>query len=78
MDNIYKLLVGKAGVLTELTLAKAGKVVIKPIDNEDPLYHLEWVQRCIKTVDEKSGGKVGYIYIPDMSADGLNEFVRYY
>ena len=78
VDNIYKLLVGKAGVLTELTLAKAGKVVIKPIDNEDPLYHLEWVQRCIKTVDEKSGGKVGYIYIPDMSADGLNEFVRYY
>ena len=53
-------------------------MVIKPIDNEDPLYHLEWVQRCIKTVDEKSGGKVGYIYIPDMSADGLNEFVRYY
>ena len=78
VDNIYKLLVGKAGVLTELTFEKAGKVVIKPIADEDPLFHLEWVQQCIKTVDEKSGGKVGYIYIPDMSADGLNEFVRYY
>ncbi|MBQ3976407.1 MAG: PDZ domain-containing protein, partial [Bacteroidales bacterium] len=83
VNNIYKMLVGKAGVLTELTVnssAAAGgkKVVVKPIDNEYPLYHYEWVQNNIKTVEEKSGGKVGYIYIPDMSEEGLNEFVRYY
>ena len=47
VDNVYKLLVGKADVL-------------------------------IKTVEEKSGGKVGYIYIPDMSREGLNEWARYY
>ncbi|MBQ7072125.1 MAG: PD40 domain-containing protein [Bacteroidales bacterium] len=83
VNNIYKMLVGKAGVLTELTVnssAAAGgkKVVVKPIDNEYPLYHYEWVQNNIKTVEEKSGRKVGYIYIPDMSEEGLNEFVRYY
>ena len=83
VNNIYKMLVGKAGVLTELTVntsAAAGgkKVVVKPIADEYPLYHYEWVQNNIKTVEEKSGGKVGYIYIPDMSQDGLNEFVRYY
>ena len=83
VNNIYKMLVGKAGVLTELTInssAAAGgkKVVVKPIDDEYPLYHYEWVQNNIKTVEEKSGGKVGYIYIPDMSEEGLNEFVRYY
>ncbi|MCR5277769.1 MAG: PDZ domain-containing protein [Bacteroidales bacterium] len=81
--NIYSLLVGKAGVLTELTVngsAAAGgrKVVVKPIDDEYPLYHYAWVQKNIRTVEEKSGGKVGYIYIPDMSQEGLNEFVRYY
>ncbi len=81
--NIYSLLVGKAGVLTELTVnssAKEGgrKVVIKPIYDEHPLYHLEWVQKCIRTVEEKSGGKVGYIYIPDMGPEGLSEFARYY
>ncbi len=81
--NIYQLLVGKAGVLTELTIntkaAPGGKkVVVKPIDDEYPLYHYEWVQKCIKTVDELSGGKVGYIYIPDMGPEGLNEFARYY
>ncbi len=81
--NIYSMLVGKAGVYTELTVnttaAEGGKsVVIKPIADEYPLYHYEWVQQCIKTVEEKSGGKVGYIYIPDMSQEGLHEFIRYY
>ena len=83
VDNIYRMLVGKAGVLTELTVndkAAAGgkKVVVKPVADEYPLYHYEWVQKNIKTVDELSGGKVGYIYIPDMGAEGLSEFARYY
>ena len=83
VDNIYKLLIGKAGKLTELTVNKKAaeggrKVVVKPIDNEYPLEHYEWVQKNIKTVEEKSGGKVGYIYIPDMGAEGLNEFARYW
>ncbi len=83
VPNIYQLLVGKAGVLTELTVsdkaAEGGrKVVVKPIADEYPLYHFEWVQRNIKTVEEKSGGKVGYIYIPDMGPEGLSEFARYY
>lgn len=81
--NIYSLLAGKAGVLTELTVnssAAAGgkKVVLKPIADEYPLYHYEWVIGNIRKVEEFSGGKVGYIYIPDMGRDGLNEFARYY
>lgn len=83
VDNIYKLLVGKAGKLVELTVNKksAGggrKVVVRPIEDEYPLEHYEWVMRNIRTVEEKSGGKVGYIYIPDMGAEGLNEFARWY
>ena len=83
VDNIYKLLVGKAGKLVELTVAKSSsaagrKVVVKPIDDESPLEHYEWVMRNIRTVEEKSGGKVGYIYIPDMGPEGLNEFARWY
>ena len=81
--NIYSMLVGKAGVLTELTVAskpkeKGRKVVVKPIADEEPLYHYEWVQKNIATVDKLSGGKVGYIYIPDMGPEGLSEFARYY
>lgn len=83
VDNIYKLLIGKAGVPTELTVSTPGgkesrKIVVTPVDNEYPLRHYAWVQRNIHLVDSLSGGKVGYIYIPDMGPDGLNEFARYY
>ena len=58
VDNIYSLLIGKAGVLTELSInstpsAKgARQVVVNPIDNEYPLYHYNWVQNNIKKVEE--------------------------
>ena len=84
VNNIYTLLRGKAGVLTELTIADkpggagARKVVVKPIQDEYPLYHYEWVQHNINYVNEKTGGRVGYIYIPDMGPEGLREFARYY
>jgi tricorn protease len=77
VDNVYKLLVDKAEVLTELTVG-GKKVIVKPIADEYPLYHYEWILKNIETVDRLSGGKVGYIYIPDMGAEGLNEWARYY
>lgn len=82
--NIYSLLAGKANVLTELTVNNkpsadgARKVVVNPIVNEAPLYHNEWVQNNIKKVEKATNGRVGYIYIPDMGPEGLNEFARYY
>jgi len=84
VKDIYSLLIGKADVPTELSingkpeLAGARKVVISPIADEYPLYHYAWVQENIKKVDKATNGKVGYIYIPDMGSDGLNEFVRYF
>lgn len=83
-NNIYSLLVGKADVLTELTINDkasengARKIVVKPTSNEYPLVHYEWVIKNIEYVEKASNGKIGYIYIPDMGVDGLNEFARYY
>lgn len=82
--NMYAMLLGKAGVLTELSLNSkpeltgARKVIINPLESEYPLYHYNWVQNNIRKVDEASNGKIGYIYIPDMGVDGLNEFSRYF
>jgi tricorn protease len=84
VNDMYSLLVGKANVPTELTLAPkaqaigAHKVVIKPLSDEYPLYHYDWIQGNIRKVEQASGGKIGYIYIPDMGVEGLNEFSRYY
>ncbi|MBO4871007.1 MAG: PD40 domain-containing protein [Muribaculaceae bacterium] len=84
VTNIYTLLRGKADVMTELTVATsasgagARKVVVKPIQSEYELYHHEWIQHNIDYVNEKTNGRVGYIYIPDMGPEGLREFSRYY
>ena len=78
VSNIYTLLRDKAGVLTELTLEGGRKIVVKPIQDEYPLYHYEWVQHNIDYVSEKTGGRVGYVYIPDMGPEGLREFSRYF
>ena len=53
-------------------------VTIKPISDESDLYYYNWVQDNIAEVSEKTGGKVGYIHIPDMGPGGLNEFVKHY
>lgn len=84
VKNIYQLLIGKAGVLTELSVNTkasadgARKVVVEPTDNEYPLYHYNWVQKNLRRVEEATDGRVGYIYIPDMGPEGLNEFARYF
>lgn len=84
LKDLYALLVGKADVPTEISLngspalSGARKIVINPIANEYPLYHYQWVQDNLKKVEKASGGKIGYIYIPDMGPEGLNEFARYF
>ena len=84
VKDMFSLLVGKAGVPTELSLnskpqlAGARKIVISPLAEEYSLYHYNWVQDNIKKVDKATNGRVGYIYIPDMGVDGLNEFSRYF
>ena len=84
VKDMYALLVGKADVPTELSLntkaevAGARKIVISPLEEEYSLYHYNWIQDNIRKVDQATNGKVGYIYIPDMGVDGLNEFARYF
>jgi tricorn protease len=84
VNDMYALLVGKAGVPTELSLnakpqlAGARQIVIRPLAEEYSLYHYNWIQENIRKVSEATNGKVGYIYIPDMGVEGLNEFSRYF
>lgn len=84
VKDMYSLLTGKADVPTEISLNTkaqldgARKIVISPLAEEYSLYHYDWVQSNLKKVEKASNGKIGYIYIPDMGTDGLNEFARYY
>ena len=84
MDNIYASLVGMNDKEVELTVNNKAdfngsrKVIVVPTDNEEGLYYYQWVQHNIKLVNDLTGGKVGYIHIPDMGVAGLNEFAKYF
>lgn len=84
MIDIYAAMVGTANNEVILSVNKkpelegAEDVIIIPVDDEANLYYYNWVQHNIDIVNEATDGQVGYIHIPDMSAQGLNEFVKYY
>ena len=52
------------------------EVVVVPIETENDLYYYNWVEENVEKVAKATNGKVGYIHIPDMGTDGLNEFVK--
>ncbi|HTQ30360.1 MAG TPA: PDZ domain-containing protein, partial [Opitutaceae bacterium] len=84
VDNLYQLLIGTAGKQVVLRVnskpvdAGAHDVTVVPIADEAPLYYYTWVQHNIDYVNEKTGGKVGYVHIPDMEFEGLNEFAQHF
>ncbi|WP_257666660.1 S41 family peptidase [Parapedobacter tibetensis] len=84
VDNLYQTLIAKAGQLVEIEIngspldKGARKVLVKPIPDESALYYHEWVQQNIAKVSAASDGRIGYVHIPDMGPDGLNQFARYF
>ncbi|MCO4256582.1 S41 family peptidase [Pseudarthrobacter cellobiosi] len=79
-------LVGAAGRAVELTLrngaahgAEAGeqrRIAVIPVKDEERLRYQEWVAANRLTVREASGGRYGYLHIPDMMANGWAQLHR--
>lgn len=75
-------LMGTAGRPTVLKINKEPKeegsreVTISPLSDESELRYHAWVEHNRKYVEEKTGGQVGYLHIPDMLQNGLNQFTR--
>jgi tricorn protease len=83
-QNPYELFVNTAGENVTLSVnSKPGEegarnVVVKPISSEFSLRELDWIEGNRRKVDQATGGRVGYVYLPDMEDAGLNEFVKQY
>jgi len=84
MTDLYSALVGTAGKPVVLRVNREPKEegardqTVIPTADEHPLYYLDWVLGNIEKVDKASGGKIGYVHIPDMGVPGLNEFAKFY
>jgi tricorn protease len=74
------LLGGKAGKPVELTLRRGGaadrRVVVVPLASEAAVRYHDLIARQRETVREASGGRLGYLHVPDMVSSGWAEFHR--
>lgn len=75
------LLVGTAGRPVELTVSPADggatrHAVVVPVADEEPLRYHAWVTDRRAHVHELSGGRLGYLHVPDMQAPGWAQIHR--
>ncbi|MDX6530258.1 MAG: tricorn protease [Blastocatellia bacterium] len=83
-DDPYRLLRNKADNTVQLTVNSrptmdgSRTVSYRPITDEGNLIYLDWVSRNRRKVEEATGGRVGYIHVPDMGAAGIREFIKWY
>jgi tricorn protease len=75
------LLVGTAGKPVELTISPAGggdlrHPVVVPLADEEPLRYHAWVADRRAYVHAESGGRLGYLHVPDMQAPGWAQIHR--
>ncbi|MFB7714835.1 S41 family peptidase [Streptomyces sp. NPDC056105] len=78
----FPLLAGSGGTTVELTFRPAEgegsprRVAVVPLIDERPLRYQDWVAKRRAVVRELSGGKCGYLHIPDMGGSGWAQFNR--
>jgi tricorn protease len=82
-DNIYQRLRNRKDPVT-LTLSVqpsssgSRRVSYLPIASEASLIYLDWVLTNYEKVRDATGGRVGYLHIPDMGAPGMAEFIKWF
>ena len=83
-DNPFRLLRHKADRPVRLTLnaASGGEgardVTFRPVTSERSLRYLDEVTARRRAVNKATDGRVGYLHIPDMGANGIQEFIKYF
>jgi tricorn protease len=78
-------LYGKAGKEVRLTIgshpravADSREITATPLATERELRRRSWVERNRQRAGAESGGRVGYVHIPDFAVSGMNDFARQY
>lgn len=83
-DNVYELFEGTAGKSVSIRVGPnpsnggSREVVVVPVANEYPLRNLDWIESNRRKVDQMTGGRVAYVYLPNTTTAGYENFNRYY
>jgi tricorn protease len=83
-DNIYSFFEETAGkqVVLKVGANPDGKdsreVTVVPVESEEGLRHLAWIESNRRKVDQATGGRVAYVYVPNTAGGGYTSFNRYF
>jgi tricorn protease len=80
--NFYQLLENKAERVVTLRVNRrpaeqgAREVRVKTIASEQDLRYTDWVQQRRAMVNELSGGRIGYVHVPNTAVEGSRELFK--
>jgi len=83
-DNVYSFFEEMAGKSVLLRVGPnadgsgARDVSVVPVENEQGLRELAWIEGNRRKVDQLSKGRLAYIYLPDTASGGYVSFNRYF
>jgi tricorn protease len=83
-ENVYSFFEGLADKSILLRVGPdangsgAREVDVVPVPDDSRLRNLAWIEENRRKVDQMTGGKVAYIYMPDTANGGLTAFNRYF
>ncbi len=83
-DNVYSFFESKANkqVVIKVSASADGsnahEYTVVPVASETGLRNLDWIESNRRKVDQMSGGKLAYVYLPDTGGGGFTNFNRYY
>ncbi|MFY9234054.1 MAG: PDZ domain-containing protein [Fimbriimonadaceae bacterium] len=83
-NDIYEKLEAKAGKQVKVKIgpnpdgAGSREVTVIPIANEFNLRQKAWTEDNRRYVEKMTGGRAGYVHVPDTGGGGWNSFIRYY
>lgn len=79
----WAALVGKADRVVTLTVSDkpvldgdAREVVVKTLKSEVDLRYRAWIEHNRKYVEDRTGGRIGYIYVPNTGIEGQDDLFR--
>ena len=77
--SAFEGLAGETVLLTvndRPTVDDAREVVVTTLGSEATLRMRDWIEQNRRRVDEASGGRIGYLYVPNTAVPGQTELVR--
>lgn len=83
-DNVYAFFEGTAGKSVLIRVgpdpggANSREATVVPVGDEGALRNLAWIEDNRRKVDQMSGGRLAYVYLPNTGGPGYISFNRYF